>query len=51
MNNYESAARVSVFKKVSQETLNNYLLELSLPLKLIDDFDVDKNKFLDTSLK
>lgn len=51
MNNYSTRARISVFRKVDVSVLKNYILELSIPLKLIDDFDVDKNKFLDRNLK
>ena len=50
MNNYHSKFKISVFTKIDKELLKNYLLELTLPLKLIDNFDVDKNKFLDSSL-
>ncbi len=51
MNSYSTKAKVSVFKKIDEKIVRNYLLELSIPLKLIDDFDVDKNKFLDQNLK
>ena len=50
MNNYQSKFKINVFTKIDKELLKNYLLELTLPLKLIDSFDVDKNKFLDSSL-
>lgn len=51
MNNYSTRAKISVFRKVNISVIKNYILELSIPLKLIDDFDVDKNKFLDRNLK
>lgn len=51
MNSYSTKAKVGVFRKIDEKVVRNYLLELSIPLKLIDDFDVDKNKFLDENLK
>ena len=51
MNNYSTSAKISVFRKIDVSIIKNYILELSIPLKLIDDFDVDKNKFLDRNLK
>ena len=51
LNSFDSKVKISIFKTVREDIIKNYLLELSMPLKLIDDFDVDKNKFLDKNLK
>lgn len=50
LNEFSSKVHISILKKVTEKDIDNYLIELRLPLVLLDSLDLDKNKYLDTNL-